>query len=81
MSLSPVELDRLADEVADRVVARLAAQSDPDALLDSHGAAALLSCSVPTIERLTAAGEIPSIKVGRLRRYSPAALLEKYWMA
>lgn len=75
--MTPVELDRLADAVADRVASRLAAQSDSEALLDSYGAAALLRCSVPTIERLTAAGELPSVKVGRLRRYSRAALIER----
>ncbi len=77
MSLSPVEIDRLADAVADRVAVKLAAQSDPDGLMDVHGAAAFYACSVPTVERLTAAGEIPSLKVGRLRRYSRAALIEK----
>ena len=75
--MTPVELNRLADEVADRVAARLAALSDPDGLMDVHGAAAFCACSVPTIERKAAKGEIPSVKVGRLRRYSRAALIEK----
>ena len=34
-----------------------------------------LACSVPTIERLTKAGAIPSVKLGRLRRYRRADLL------
>ncbi|MEZ6154063.1 MAG: excisionase family DNA-binding protein [Pirellulaceae bacterium] len=69
MNLSPVEIDQLADAIADRVAARLAAQGDPDALLDVHEKAAELNCSVPTIERLTASGQLRSVRVGRLRRY------------
>jgi excisionase family DNA binding protein len=74
MSLTPVEIDRIADVVADRVAARLSGRSDADALVDCHAAAELLNCSVPTVERLTRSGEIPSVKVGRLRRYRRADL-------
>ncbi len=65
MSLTPVEIDKLADAIAER----LASHTTGDVMLDAIGAAALLAYSVPTIERLTKAGAIPSIKVGRLRRY------------
>lgn len=74
--MTPHELERLADAVAERVAAKLA-EHDTDALVDVHGAAALLSCSVPTVERLTKSGEIPSHKYGRLRRYRPSELLGK----
>jgi excisionase family DNA binding protein len=74
--MSPFELEMLADALAERVAAKLAGR-DADALIDVHQAAALLKCSVPTIERLTKAGEIPSLKVGRLRRYRPSDLLGK----
>lgn len=78
--LTPVELDRLADALADRLASRLAAHVDADQLMDVHGAAALLSCSVPTIERMTRNGQLPSIKVGRLRRYGRTELLERLSM-
>jgi excisionase family DNA binding protein len=74
--MTPHELEKLADAVAERVAAKLA-EHDTDALVDVHGAAALLSCSVPTVERLTKSGEIPSHKYGRLRRYRPSELLGK----
>ncbi|MFN6129056.1 MAG: helix-turn-helix domain-containing protein [Planctomycetota bacterium] len=74
--MTPYELERLADAVAEKVAARLA-EHDADALVDVHGAAALLNCSVPTVERLTRRKEIPSVKIGRLRRYRPSELLGK----
>lgn len=71
MSLTPIEIKQLADAI----VERLASRATGDVLLDSVGAAALLACSVPTVERLTRSGAIPSLKYGRLRRYSRSALL------
>ena len=44
-------------------------------LLDAHGAAEALSMSTRTVERLTASGNLPSVKVGRLRRYRTADLI------
>ena len=69
--MTPHELDRLADLVADRVSRRLEQTLPPadDVLLDAQGAARLLGCSVPTVERMTRRGDLPSCKVGRLRRY------------
>lgn len=72
--MTPFEVDRLADAIAERVAARMAGV-DRDALVDVHRAAAILGCSVPTVERLTRSGAIPSVKVGRLRRYRPSELL------
>jgi len=74
MSLTPFEIERLAEVIADKIAAKLSEQRT-DALIDVHGAAALLSCSVPTIERRTRDGSIPSVKVGRLRRYRRVDLL------
>lgn len=71
MSLSPLEIRQIADAIAER----LARHTTGDAMLDAIGAAALLACSVPTIERRTKSGEIPSVKVGRLRRYRRSVLL------
>lgn len=67
----PFEIQALADAIAERLTRRIA----DDVWLDSLPAAALLACSVPTVERLTKAGVIPSVKVGRLRRYRRSVLL------
>ncbi len=73
--LSPYELEQIADQIAARVLERLAGHADTDAALDVHQVADLLSCSVPTVERLTRSGKLPSFKVGNLRRYRRAEIL------
>ena len=76
--ISPIELERLAELIADKVSERLAGQSSnlsADSYLDGHGVAELLGCSVPTVERLTKAGKLQSIKLGRLRRYRRSDVL------
>ena len=70
MNLSPIEIDQLAEAIA----RRLAERTSPDSLIDVHAVAELYGCSVPTVERLTKSGEIPSFKIGRLRRYCRAEL-------
>ena len=55
--MTPFEIQQLADAIAER----LACRATGDTMLDALGAAALLACSVPTIERLTKSGEIPSL--------------------
>ena len=75
--MTPHELDQLADAVAQRVAA-LISRPDDGALIDVHAVAEMLGCSVPTVERLTKTGEIPSLKVGRrLRRYRRADVLKQ----
>jgi excisionase family DNA binding protein len=72
--LSDLEIDRIAE----RIIAALGASSCPkpfDEMVDIHGAAKLLGCSVATIERRAKEGSIPSVKFGRLRRYRRADLL------
>ncbi len=71
MSLSQIEMKQLIDAIVDRLGNRLT----NDVMLDALAAAELLGCSVPTIERLTKSGAIPSVKIGRLRRYRRADLL------
>jgi excisionase family DNA binding protein len=73
--LSPLELDQIADQIAARVLDRLSGHADSDAAIDVHQVAELLSCSVPTVERLTRSGKLPSFKVGNLRRYRRAEIL------
>lgn len=74
MSLTPAEIDRLADALAERLAGRLGSDAT-DEVGDVHDAARWLGCSVPTVERQTRAGVIPSIKFGRLRRYRRADVL------
>jgi excisionase family DNA binding protein len=74
--VTPVEINLLADQVAERVVALLNSRPS-DGFIDKHQAAELLGCSVPTVERRTADGSIPSHKIGRLRRYLPSELLNR----
>lgn len=45
-------------------------------LLNEKQAAEILNISRRTLSRLTANGEVPSVKIGRLRRYSRQALLD-----
>lgn len=75
MSLTPYEIESLADALAERVVSRLGGRADAEAWIDVHVAAELLGCSVPTVERLTRSGELPSTKFGRLRRYRRSDLI------
>jgi len=72
--MTPREIDELADALAERLAGRLGADAN-DEVGDVHDAARWLGCSVPTVERQTRAGVIPSIKFGRLRRYRRADLL------
>lgn len=70
--MTPHEIDQLADAIVDRLAERVPSADD---LVDIHSAAKALGCSVPTVERLVAAGKIRSRKVGRLRRFRRADLL------
>ena len=72
--LTPRELDELADAISERVVVRLSSRP-ADGLIGKQEAAELLGCSVPTVERLTRSGAIPSHKVGKLRRYRASEIL------
>lgn len=74
--MTPSEIESLADAIAERLACRLGGEAE-DQLGDVHAAARWLGCSVPTVERQTRAGTIPSIKVGRLRRYRRADLLSQ----
>jgi excisionase family DNA binding protein len=69
--MSPHEIESLADAIVERLSSRL-----PDeGWIDIHGAAQVLGCSVPTVERLVRDGKIPSSKFGRLRRFRRTDLM------
>jgi excisionase family DNA binding protein len=72
--MTPRELEEIALRVADLVAEKLSSRP-ADGLVDKAGAAELLGCSVPTVERLTRSGAIPSHKVGKLRRYRASEIL------
>lgn len=73
MILTPAEMDQLAIAIADRLAERIGQTADQ--VGDVHAAAEWLGCSVPTIERAVRRGEIPSIKIGALRRFRKSELL------
>lgn len=74
MSLTPREIEALADAISERLAVRLG--SEPaEQIGDVHDAAQWLGLSVPTVERQTRAGVIPSFKIGRSRRYRRGDLL------
>ena len=72
--MTPREIDEIASRVADLVVEKLSHQPI-DRLIGKAEAAALLGCSVPTVERLTRSGAILSHKLGKLRRYRASEIL------
>jgi excisionase family DNA binding protein len=74
--LTPSQMDQLADQLTVKIVHQINEQPGTDErLIDKKEAAKLLSCSVPTIERLVRENKIPSIKIGGLRRFSKSELL------
>jgi excisionase family DNA binding protein len=76
--VTPNELDQLAERVAEIVVARIGSSRPiPDGFIDKFEAAKILGASRSSIERWTASGEIPSHKIGGLRRYRASELLSK----
>lgn len=76
--MTPREIDDIAERVAEIVLDRMASRRPiEDGYVDKHEAAKILGASVPSIERWTASGEIPSHKIGGLRRYRASELLNK----
>ena len=76
--MTPREIDDIAERVAEIVLARMASSRPiEDGYIDKHEAAKILGASVPSIERWTASGEIPSHKIGGSRRYLPSELLNR----
>ncbi len=70
--------DTLAAMIADAVteaIRPLLAESTEPRLVDRERMASLLSISVPKLDAMTAAGEIPSVTIGRRRLYQPDAVL------
>lgn len=59
LALDDAALDRLADQLAVRILARLPEQGGDDGWLDSRGMADYLGVPLSMIRTLTARGELP----------------------
>jgi excisionase family DNA binding protein len=65
-------LEHMAKVIADRVVQRL--RRGKKRMMNIEEAAAYLGCSPATVRRRIRVGEIPSVRIGRLRRVRKADL-------
>ncbi len=72
MILSPGELELFVEKIAKAVAEKLASQPK---LVDRHALAQILSVSVPTIERLQAAGRLPFVRLKRRVLYDVDACI------
>ncbi|MBL8852894.1 MAG: helix-turn-helix domain-containing protein [Planctomycetaceae bacterium] len=70
--MTPNDIDQLADAIVERLNGRV---DVGDPIGDVHDAARWLGVSVPSVERGVRVGLIPSIKVGRLRRFRKSEVL------
>ena len=76
--MSPHEITKLAQELAELLSVRLAStMTDVDRWLGLHDVAEALKCSTSTVERMTATGALPSKKFGRLRRYRKSDVMAR----
>ncbi|QQE10033.1 helix-turn-helix domain-containing protein [Planctomycetota bacterium] len=51
-------------------------QSSDALLLDAEGVASLLGCCSKTVRKLAQRGEIKSIRIGRLRKFTKQAVMD-----
>jgi excisionase family DNA binding protein len=58
----------------ERMTMKAAPDASPKLLIDSIEASRRLSISSRTLYRLTKAGQVPAVRMGRAVRYSPADL-------
>ncbi len=72
MSLTPTELEEIAQRVAEIVSTKLAAAP---LLIDKHELAKRTTLSVSTIERRVKAGTLPAVKSGRRVMFAPDVVL------
>ncbi|TWT79429.1 hypothetical protein CA13_08300 [Planctomycetes bacterium CA13] len=71
-SFTPVELETLADAVAERVADRLANRRR---LLTRHELSQVIGVSVPKLDTMLRDGELPVIRVGRKVLFDPHAVI------
>lgn len=56
-------------------VSSAAHECAPEQLKDSRGMAALLGCNDTLVEQMAKDGRIPAVRIGRLLRFEPTAVL------
>ena len=71
--MTPAEIQQIVDGVTQIVLSKIETQHDR--YVNVRGAAELLGLSIATIERRVADGSLPSIKIGRSRRFLHSDLL------
>lgn len=71
---SPLELETIADAVAQRVAAQL---SNQRRLLTRHELAPIINVSLPKLETMLRNGELPVIRVGRKVLFDPHAVIQR----
>ena len=72
-SLSPMELEALANAVAERVADHLANRRR---LLTRHELAEVINVSVPKLDTMLRDNELPVIRVGRKVLFDPHAVIQ-----
>ncbi|MCR9293900.1 MAG: DNA-binding protein [bacterium] len=73
-TLSPDDRDTIVTAVVDALRPMIEARTE--LLVDGDRLAEMIGMSRPTVDRLRAAGIIPSVLSGRCRRYDPAAVID-----
>lgn len=72
-SFSPLELETLADAVAERVADRLANRRR---LLTRHELAQVINVSLPKLDTMLRDDQLPVIRVGRKVLFDPHAVIQ-----
>ncbi len=72
-SLSPLEIERLAEAVAERVADRL---TNRRRLLTRYELAEVINVSVPKLDTMLRDDELPVIRVGRKVLFDPHAVIQ-----
>jgi excisionase family DNA binding protein len=70
--LSPVELELLANQVAERVSDML---SHRTRLVDRHELAKILGVSLPTLDRQLRNKNVPRVRIGRRLQFDPTEVI------
>jgi len=70
--MTPLELEQLADAIAERVANRL---TNRRRLLTRHELAEVINVSVPKLDTMLRDGQLPAIRVGRKVLFDPHAVI------
>jgi len=73
-TLSPDDRAAIVRDVVDAL--RPMIESSTELLVDGDRMAEIIGMSRPTVDRMRAAGIIPSVLCGRCRRYDPVAVVD-----